>query len=312
MYKGFSLTFFLSSLIIGIVSCTSIPNKDPSNLKFNLNIKTSDKNKELIIETIIEKGLNFVVNFDEDDAFYIQDDLQRSNLKYFCESFVDAQRKKIENLIFYEKNDKVKKNLIVYTHEFKDAALNLKLKNPSHLYILLDRDKYETQIEKILKADVSKQKFSEIQKLDMNSEIEHTPRIRNDISNIYFITDYDSGKSIVPVFRNLSTNINFYSTSQIFETADDLNKLIDFENTLIPIGDVLMKKISTEKDSSIKSTIENFLIKDFIQIEMMHQTDSFNQNVNLSTGTFNISKNKCISRNNDLWKVKTNSLFNLS
>ena len=48
----FSLTFFLSSLLLFMVSCTSIPNQNKNDLNINLAIKTSNKNKELIIESI--------------------------------------------------------------------------------------------------------------------------------------------------------------------------------------------------------------------------------------------------------------------
>ena len=40
----FSLTFFLGSLLLFMVSCTSIPNQNKSNLNINLAIQTSNKN----------------------------------------------------------------------------------------------------------------------------------------------------------------------------------------------------------------------------------------------------------------------------
>jgi hypothetical protein len=56
----FSLTFFLSSLLLLIVSCTSIPNSNENNLNINLAIKTSNKNKELIIESLFESNIELM------------------------------------------------------------------------------------------------------------------------------------------------------------------------------------------------------------------------------------------------------------
>mgnify|MGYP003314855046 CR=1 FL=1 len=56
------------------------------------------------------------------------------------------------------------------------------------------------------------------------NEILHSPRIRNDISSIYFLTDYELGKTIVPIFRSYSLDINFYSSTEIFHEANDIKK----------------------------------------------------------------------------------------
>ena len=61
----FSLTFFFSSLLLFMVSCSSIPNQNKNNSNINLAIKTSNKNKELIIESLFESNIEFTVNFDD-------------------------------------------------------------------------------------------------------------------------------------------------------------------------------------------------------------------------------------------------------
>ena len=48
-----------------MVSCTSIPNQNKNNLHINLAIQTSNKNKELIIESLFESNIEFTISFDE-------------------------------------------------------------------------------------------------------------------------------------------------------------------------------------------------------------------------------------------------------
>jgi len=52
-----SLTLFLFTLMLFIVSCTSLPNENKNVLNIDLTIKTSNKNKELIIESLFEENI---------------------------------------------------------------------------------------------------------------------------------------------------------------------------------------------------------------------------------------------------------------
>ena len=87
----FSLTLILFSLII-FSSCTSIPGKNNSKLKLQLNIQTSNKNKEKIIESLLKDDVIFSVNFNNGGTYLMEDDVLNSNLKYFCISFIQDQR----------------------------------------------------------------------------------------------------------------------------------------------------------------------------------------------------------------------------
>jgi len=68
-----SLTLILSCLIMFIVSCSSIPNQsqNKSNAKLNLNIQTSNKNKEIIIESLLKENIQFSINFDTNNSFLL-------------------------------------------------------------------------------------------------------------------------------------------------------------------------------------------------------------------------------------------------
>ena len=147
--------------------------------------------------------------------------------------------------------------------------------------------------------------YNDLSKFDASLKISHLPRIRDDIASIYYITDYDVGKTIVPIFRSYALNMDTFSSSEIFHDANDIKKLVDFENTYIPITKKMIENISKKQDPLIKSEIENSLIRDFLIIEKVFQNNLFRENLLPDSGNRKIKRNGCIDRNLDLWKVST-------
>ena len=305
----FSLTLILFSLII-FSSCSSMPDKNNSKLKLQLNIQTSNKNKEKIIESLLKDDVIFSVNFNNGGTYLMEDDVLNSNLKYFCNSFIQDQRNILENNIFNTKKNENKKVLVIYSNSFKNIYFDLAKKYPQHEYFFVDNSNYESEIKKILNVDSSLDKYLQISNMFKENEILHSPRIRNDISGIYFLTDYELGKTIVPIFRNYSLDINFYSSTEIFHEANDIKKLLDFESTYIPINDKLIKKIAFKKTTSIKEEIERILINDLLTIEKIYQNNLFRKNIFPESGNLKIQRSGCINRNLSLWKVSTSNYIN--
>ena len=306
----FSLTFFLSSLLLFLISCSSIPNQNQKELNINLAIQTSNKNKDLIIESLFESNIEFSVSFDELVSYELSDNLVNSKMKYFCNSLLQDERNLIESSVF--KSNKNENILVVYTSQYADYVKNLKREYPDELFLSVDNLNYEEKIQKILNVISSLNKFSIISKIDKSIKIQHEPRVRNDISKIYFITGYELGKTLVPTFRSYSQDIDIYSTSEIFYDATDLKKLADFENSFIPVSNKLINRINTNDASSIKMKIEKILIEDFLIIENVYQNNLFNENYQLNTGNAKIRRNNCIKRDLYLWKVSTNNIISQS
>jgi len=303
----FSLTFFLSSLLLFMVSCSSIPNQNKNNSNINLAIKTSNKNKELIIESLFESNIEFTVNFDELDSYELPDNLINSEMKYFCNSLLQDERSLIESSVF--KSNQTKNVLVVYSPQYLNYIENLKEEYPNELFLSIDNSNYEEKIKEILNVISSLNRFSIINKIDKSIKIEHEPRVRKDISKIYFVTNYELGKTLVPTFRSYSLNIDLYSTSEIFYDASDLKKLADFEATFIPVSNKYINKISANDASNIKIKIEKILIEDFLTIENVFQNNLFAKNYELNTGNAKIKRNNCVKRNLFLWKVSTNNII---
>ena len=307
-----SLTLILSCLIMFMVSCSSIPaqNQNKSNIKLKLNIETSNKNKEIIIESLLKDNIEFSINFDANNSYLLKDQVLDSNMKYFCKSFTDEQQDIIESAVFDTENSNNKRAIIIYSNKYLDYALSLKNKYPNELYYLLNNKDLEKNIQEILDINLSINRYSKISNLDKSIEIQHTPRARKDISNIYFLLDYSLGKTIVPIFRNYALDINFYSTSELFHDATDIKNLADFEDTFIPLPLEIFQKIIDKRGiKNIQNEFEVLIINDFLEIEKIYQNNIYKRNLLLETGYTKIQKNKCINRNLPIWKINMNNLI---
>ena len=305
-----SLTLFLFTLMLFIVSCTSLPNENKNVSNIDLTIKTSNKNKELIIESLFEENILFSLDFDKEDSYELSDDLINSRMKYFCNSIIKEEKIFIESKIFKSNKTKNKKILVIYSEPHIEFVNSLKEKYPEELYFSINESNYEQKIAEILNTVLSLKNFEEVSTIDKSLQIEHLPRVRNDISKIYFVTDYDIGKTIVPEIKSYTLNIALYSSSEIFHDAVDLKKLVDFEGSYVPISNQLIMNIPSDTNTNIKNELEKLLIKDFLTIEKVHQNNLYSKNIQLKTGNGEIKKNSCIKRDLNFWKVSTNDISN--
>ena len=214
--------------------------------------------------------------------------------------------------VVWDKEENTNKNFkLKYIKEKKPVSLSdnlVKFINWFSLYNLAPKGM-------VLKMCLGDESFFSKKKetFDKSLKIEHSPRIRNDISKIYFLLDYDFGKTIVPIVRNYAFGIDFYSSSEILHGASDLNKLVDFENLNTPLSNELLKKIQKEKNiESIGNELEKLLIEDFLLIEMVYQNNFFEKNLTLNTSAQNIqNNNKCIKRNFSVSRISSVELSSL-
>ena len=299
----FYLAIIIACLMFFISSCSSISKNEISKQKLKLNIQTNSINKERIIEILLKDKINFDVNFTNNNSYFLEDDVLNSNLNFFCNSLLQDEREVIEKTLFKDKKDLNKKILIIYTKKFDDLVLTLKKRYPYEEYFILDTKDYETQIQKILNIDKSIIKNKRLSTLDTKIQISHTPRVRNDILSIYFITDYNTGKTVVPIFKSYALNINYYSSSEIFHDATDIKKLVDFEGTFIPITKKVLENLNNTQLTTIKSEIEKTLVKDFLTIEKIRQNSLFKNRIKPDSGNLSIEKNSCVARDLSFWKI---------
>ena len=285
-------------------------NKKMSLNKLQLSIVASERNKEIILETLLENNSFFSIVMNENDATFIEDNVLNSNLKFYCNSFIKEQENILEKKIFVDSD--YKKTLIIYSDRFSKKVTELKLKYPSEIFLRVNDDNYESSIKKVLEIDESNLRGEIINKFVNNRQIEHTPRIRQDIGKIYFLLDYDQGKSIAPLLKSYVVGIKIFSTSEIFHNADNIRDLADFEEILMPVSKDFILKTGNQKYDRLKQGIEKLVLSDFITIEKIYQNNLFKNEILLNTGLNSISKNKCLNRDMGMWKIDLSEVIGRS
>ena len=285
-------------------------NKKMSLNKLQLSIKASERNKEIILETLLENNSFFSIVMNENDATFIEDNVLNSNLKFYCNSFIKEQENILEKKIFVDSD--YKKTLIIYSDRFSKKVTELKLKYPSEIFLRVNDDNYEASIKKVLEIDESNLRGEIINKFINNRQIEHTPRIRQDIGKIYFLLDYDQGKSIAPLLKSYVVGIKIFSTSEIFHNADNIRDLADFEEILMPVSKDFILKTGNQKYDRLKQGIEKLVLSDFITIEKIYQNNLFKNDILLNTGLNSVTKNKCLNRDMGMWKIDLSEVIGRS
>ena len=317
MFKQ-SLTFITVFLLAILSSCAGSNNKlkkdfltendireTLSKNELKLNYLIDDKNKEYFISSLLESGYEFNIVFDNDGK-KLRDKLTESNLSFFCNSFLDDQLYQIENILFYNNNSK-EKLIVAYSNEYKNRINALDEKYPEVKFFLISNnlDEFSQQITGI---ESSLKRLNRLESLDRNITINHNPRERKDFNKIFFLTGYDIGKSLVPIFRSYLISTKFYSTTELLMGASSLKELNDFENVMIPVPNYLFKEISLYKDiKNIEDGLNKALIEDLILAEGIHQSNINNINLMFKSGISKVSKGQCISRNLPLWKISTDT-----
>ena len=285
-------------------------NKKMSLNKLQLSIKASESNKEIILETLLENNSFFSIVMNENDSTFIEDNVLNSNLKFYCNSFIKEQENILEKKIFVDSD--YKKTLIIYSDRFSKKVTELKLKYPSEIFLRVNDANYEASIKKVLEIDESDLRGEIINKFINNRQIEHTPRIRQDIGKIYFLLDYDQGKSIAPLLKSYVVGIKIFSTSEIFHNADNIRDLADFEEILMPVSKDFILKTGNQKYDRLKQGIEKLVLSDFITIEKIYQNNLFKSDILLNTGLNSVSKNKCLNRDMGMWKIDLSEVIGRS
>ncbi len=275
----------------------------------NLKIKTPNKSKELIIESLLKENIKFNVDFNSSNGFELEENILNSKNKFFCKSFKDEQHELIDKSVFNVDRDFSKKILIVYSSEYIKKVEKLKMDYPNEIYHLIDSVNIESDVQKLLKAYDSNRRLSFIESLDKKITIEHFPRSRNDIDKVYFLLDYKLGKTIVPIYRNLDFGSKLFSNTEIIYGANKVNDLADFEGILIPINKQMLETIAQIKDiTNLENEFEKMMVSDYLILEKVTNNNFYSSKIYLSTGFVNINGNECISRNIPMWKIDINEI----
>ena len=313
-----SLTFILTVLISVISGCTTttVDNKnfidvnDISRVlnanKLRLNYSLSNVNKEYFISTLLNKEFEFDVKFDKNGR-KLNNNLLDSNLSFFCNSYIEDQRSRL-NLSLYKEIDNQKDILVIYSQEFIAQADELKLNYPnSKFYFLNSKNNFEDFTLAVIGIDSSVKRFDDLQKNDSSIVMKYSPREKKDFKKIYFLTEYNIGKSLVPIFRSYLIDTEFYSTIDILLGASSIKELNDFENIIIPVPSYFFENLTSKIIvENLKDELNKELVEDLILAESIYQNNFYGKNVKFNSGMAKVNRGQCIKRKLTMMKVSLN------
>ena len=314
-----SLTFILTVLISVISGCTTTSldveksyvdiddvSRILNNNKLALNYSVNNKNKEYFISALLKEEYEFDIEFN-DNGKKLNNNLLDSNLSFFCNSYIEDQKNKLNSWLYKESN-RHEDILVIYSEEFEAQALALKKNYPNSKFYLLNNNNYENFVTGVIGVDTSIKRFNELQKNDKSISILNTPREKKDFERIYFLTDYVVGKTLVPIFRNYLIDTEFYSTIDILLGVSSLKELNDFENIIIPVPKYFFTNLSTKKIiTNLREELNQGLIEDLILAETIYQNNLFGVSAKFNSGNAKINRGQCINRELSLLKVSLNS-----
>ncbi|MDC0392866.1 hypothetical protein OAM80_03690 [Gammaproteobacteria bacterium] len=313
-----SLTFILTVLISVISGCTTttVDNKnfidvnDISRVlnanKLRLNYSLSNVNKEYFMSALLNKEFEFDVKFDKNGR-KLNNNLLDSNLSFFCNSYIEDQRSRL-NLSLYKEIDNQKDILVIYSEEFIAQADELKLNYPnSKFYFLNSKNNFEDFTLAVIGIDSSVKRFDDLQKNDSSIVMKYSPREKKDFKKIYFLTEYNIGKSLVPIFRSYLIDTEFYSTIDILLGASSIKELNDFENIIIPVPSFFFENLTSKIIvENLKDELSKELVEDLILAESIYQNNFYGKNVKFNSGMAKVNRGQCIKRKLTMMKVSLN------
>ena len=247
------LTPFGESIVKNILINTKrLEGVQPTNLAINIDEKY--KNTLIKAAANIDAKINLI--FVRDTENIVSKDILNEALPGFCNSFQLDQLNSIEEVIFSNNEFEQKETLIIYENNFKNQERRLSNNFNNVRSVLFSNERYEEFASNVLGVAESTERYKKINALLPNIKINNIPRVRQDINNIYFLMSYKNAKGLVPAFRyNYSININSYASSNLIESINNINGIVDFESLIIPtpnhFGDDIFSK-QFKKNASIK------------------------------------------------------------
>jgi hypothetical protein len=274
--------------------------------KLRLNYSLSNVNKEYFISALLNKEFEFDVKFDKNGR-KLNNNLLDSNLSFFCNSYIEDQRSRL-NLSLYKEIDNQKDILVIYSEEFIAQADELKLNYPnSKFYFLNSKNNFEDFALAVIGIDSSVKRFDDLQKNDSSIVMKYSPREKKDFKKIYFLTEYNIGKSLVPLFRSYLIDTEFYSTIDILLGASSIKELNDFENIIIPVPSYFFENLTSKIIvENLKDELSKELVEDLILAESIYQNNFYGKNVKFNSGMAKVNRGQCIKRKLTMMKVSLN------
>ena len=283
----------------------------------SLNFNVDEGYKDLFLQAAMNlKHLKINLVFDNNqNAFIVNSDPLNENLPGFCESFQTDQLNSIEKAIFANNDIEETETLVIFENTFRNKQSEIKKLHRNIRTILYTDQQYEIFASDNLGITENLVRHKKIDALLPKININNTPRIRNDVKNIYFLLSYENAKGLVPAFRyNYSLDLNSYASINLIENINDVNKIVDFESLIMPVPNQFRDNIFINQFSD-QSNIKNRLIydnlHDLILILALKDKGIKNAIVNGRSGILFLNQDQCILRELPLKRINADGRFML-
>ena len=288
--------------------------QEVKSIRLSINVDERYKNYLIQAATNIDKRINII--FDEEiSKIDISLNVLNKSLPGFCNSFQNDQLNSVEKVIFSNDLLQAKDTLIIYEDIFSGRQYKLKNKYTNVRSALYSDEQFDIFASNALGVSESLGRYKKINALLPNIKINSTPRVRQDIKNIYFLMTYKNAKGLVPAFRyNYSIGINSYASINLIENISNISNTADFEYLIIPIQNQFKDDVSLnqfEKNSTIEDRLIYDNLFDLIMISYLSHNNIKDGMLNGRSGMLTIKKGRCTSRELPLSKINSEGSFTL-
>jgi len=288
--------------------------QEVKSIRLSINVDERYKNYLIQAATNIDKRINII--FDEEiSKIDISLNVLNKSLPGFCNSFQNDQLNSVEKVIFSNDLLQAKDTLIIYEDIFSGRQYKLKNKYTNVRSALYSDEQFDIFASNALGVSESLGRYKKINALLPNIKINSTPRVRQDIKNIYFLMTYKNAKGLVPAFRyNYSIGINSYASINLIENISNISNTADFEYLIIPIQNQFKDDVSLnqfEKNSTIEDRLIYDNLFDLIMISYLSHNNIKDGMLNGRSGMLTIKEGRCTSRELPLSKINSEGSFTL-
>lgn len=280
-------------VILALGHIEKFEKQDPLTYNFN----TGEKNKDLLIKLALKTNLNFDLTFNK-SGIYIDNDLINKATYNFCDSYSNEQRKFLESVVFADGIKMQNRTHVIFGKDYNDYIADLKNLYPLASYSEVDPENYDEFISIILGISESKLRMLNIQKLDLNIDIQFLPRKKADLKKIYLVMNYEDAKSLVPTLKNYVMDFPIFGTADLLYGITEPKKILDYEGIFLPfnksnLDSLISKQIDKEY---LKEVFDESILNELLIQQNLTSSGIKRATVESDLSQINFNLNGCNSR----------------
>ena len=255
-----------------------------------------------LIQLIYSLDLPIQIKWDQSDKKYISQNLLSEAPLSFCSSLYEDALETVATEVSSSSNSA----LLVYSEGFSDEKNFLTDQFPKINSILFNKSDPQQFAAEVLGINSSNKRFKSITSLNPNQKLEFSARPRDDIQKIFFFLQPNQFQSILPAFRYHGGDkfqyVNFIAS---LENLNNINQLLDFENSSIPLSDRISQSIQSREIISLESIMQRSMLHDWLLIEIIKQAGIRSADIDGMTGTLEFQRNSCAKRNLPMQRINS-------